>query len=102
MLGERGVDIYKSFTFAEASGVDGEADYVPAEKEEDYDLVMGKFDDHCNKWDPVMALRAQFWCYERPEKQGLDEYINDLRTMATNCKFVEFEGTLCGTSCFSR
>ena len=41
-----------------------------------------------------MVLRAQFWCYERPEGQGLDEYVNDLRTMATNCKFVEFEGTL--------
>ena len=94
VLGERGVDIYNNFDFAQARGAAGQDGYVPAEDEENYDTVLHKFDEYCNKRDPIMSLRAQFWCYERPEGQGLNEYVNDLRTMATNCKFVEFEGTL--------
>ncbi len=41
-----------------------------------------------------MALHMQFWSYDRPEGQSLDKFVNDLRTMATDCKFQEFEGTL--------
>lgn len=33
---------------------------------------------------------VQFWSYDRPEGQGLDELVNDLRTMAKNCKFQLF------------
>ena len=58
VLGERGVDIYNNFTSAEASGMEWEADYVLTENKDNYGLVIGKLDDHCNKRDPVVALWA--------------------------------------------
>jgi hypothetical protein len=56
--------------------------------------VLTKFEEFCNKRDPVMALRAQFWSYSRPDGQGLDAFVNNLRTMANNCKFQDIDTTL--------
>lgn len=41
-----------------------------------------------------MALRAQFWAYQRPEGQGLEAFVNDLWTMASNCQYTDLETTL--------
>ncbi len=41
-----------------------------------------------------MAQHTQIWSYDRSERQGLDEMVNDLHTKATNCEFQEFEGVL--------
>ena len=87
ILGERGVDIYNNFTFRGPSA-DGAND---AEDRNNIDTVLQKFEEFCNKRDPVMALRSQFWSYRRPDGQGLDAFANDLRTMATNCKFQDID-----------
>lgn len=73
-LGETGFDIHNNFTFEN----DGDKEYK---------TVCEKFTTYCNARNPVLALRGQFWEYSRPEGQGLDAFVNDLRTMAANCQF---------------
>ena len=90
----RGLDIYNNMHFAPAQGEVGQPNFVAAESNVNYETVIRNFDEYCNKRDPVMALRAQFWAYHRPEGQGLDEFVNDLRTMSANCKFTEVDSTI--------
>ena len=49
VLGERGVDIYNNFNFAQAQGTSGQDGYVSAEDKENYDTVLHMFDEYCNK-----------------------------------------------------
>ena len=90
ILGERGVDIYNNLTFKPATA----ADANDAEDKDDIATVLTKFEEFCNKRDPVMALRSQFWSYKRPDGQGIDAFANDLRTMAANCKFQDADTML--------
>ena len=90
ILGERGVDIYNNLTFKPATS----ADANDAEDKDDIATVLTKFEEFCNKRDPVMALRSQFWSYKRPDGQGIDAFANDLRTMAANCKFQDADTML--------
>ena len=90
ILGERGVDTYNNFTFRAESAA-GQND---GENRDDIGVVLLKFEEFCNRRDPIMALRAQFWSYRRPDGQGLDAFVNDLRTMAANCRFEDTETML--------
>ena len=90
ILGERGVDTYNNFTLRAESAA-GQND---GENRDDIGVVLLKFKEFCNRRDPIMALRAQFWSYRRPDGQGLDAFVNDLRTMAANCQFEDTDTML--------
>ena len=74
-LGESGYNIHANFKYGDD------------EDSTKYKTVCDKFTEYCNARNPVLALRGQFWEYTRPEGQGLDAFLNDLRTMAANCQF---------------
>ena len=82
-LGEAGFDIYQNFKYKPTVGD------VEGEDSKKYAVITQKFSEFCSSRNPVLALRAQFWEYSRPEGQGLDAFLNDLRTMAANCQFED-------------
>lgn len=98
-IGEAGMEVYNNFEWIQAHGEGANA--VAGEDKENLETVLAKFQNYCKRRDPQMMLRFQFWQHKRPEGQTFDQYLTELKTMATNCKFVENENMLRDKIAFS-
>ena len=91
-IGEQAVDIFANFIFlaarADPNGEGANPPQLPAEDEDDYDTVIGKYDLYFTKRDPQLMLRERFWLHlKREPGQSFDAWVNAVRKHAAECKF---------------
>ncbi len=73
-------------TFRTAVGQEGAPGYVAGEDKDNFNTVMGKFNEFCETRGPQMTLRGQFWAYERSESHTFDQYLTTRKTKVKECK----------------
>ena len=84
VIGQRGRDIFNSFTFTkikDENGVDTDQDEITVA------ILFAKFEAYCNPRRNLLLERRKF--FQRDQKRGevIDTYMTELRTMAANCEF---------------
>ena len=75
LVGQKGIDLYESFSFAEA------------DDKTKLDKVIEKFDQHANLHKSVTVNRYLFFKEHQKEGQSLENYIKILTTMCNKCDF---------------
>ena len=81
LLGDEGVAIYNTFK-------------TPAESGEKLEDVLKCFEDHCNPHQNVMFERYKFFSCKQREGQTFDNFLTQLKTLATTCDFGDQQESL--------
>ena len=81
-IGQRSREVYYNFTF------DDPADAMK------YKTVIEKFDSHFCTKSNITFLRFKFFNVKQQENQPVDDFINELRTKAQECEFLELTESL--------
>ena len=86
--GEAAQDVYDTFTFNPAAG------NVPAEKNDDYDIVLTKFEEYCVARKNIVFERCEFNSRKQKEGESVDSYVTALRIQADLCEFGELKESM--------
>ena len=89
-MGPEGVRRYNQFQWA------------TGEDKDKFDTVVNKFETELIGERRVVFNRHQFWEYQRSEHQQFDDYLAQLRYMATKCDFSEKDNMIRDKLCFLR
>ena len=95
-IGQRSREVYYNFTF------DDPADAMK------YETVIEKFDSHFCTKSNITFLRFKFFNVKQQENQPVDDFINELRTKAQECEFLELteslirDRTVCGINNYKK
>ena len=81
-IGQRSREVYYNFTF------DDPADAMK------YKNVIEKFDSHFCMNSNITCLRFKLLNVKQQENQPVDNFLNELRTKAQECEFLEFTESL--------
>ena len=81
-IGQRSREVYYNFTF------DDPADAMK------YKTVIEKLDSHFCTKSNITFLRFKFFNVKQQENQPVDDFINELRTKAQKCEFLELTESL--------
>ena len=80
--GPEGQDIYQTFTWGEE------------EDKNDINLVLKKFQTHCEPCLNVVFERYVFWERNQQEGESFDQWVMDLKLKAETCRFQETDAML--------
>ena len=81
VVGSEGIDIYNTFTFA-----DGETDRITP--------LMDKFDAYCTPKKNITYERYIFNTRGQQAGETVDQYVTELKNMATTCEYGELRESL--------
>ena len=81
VVGSEGIDIYNTFTFA-----DGETDKITP--------LMEKFDAYCTPKKNITYERYIFNTRGQQAGETVDQYVTELKNMATTCEYGELRESL--------
>ena len=81
-IGQRSREVYYNFTF------DDPADAMK------YKTMIEKFDSHFCTKSNITFLRFKFFNVKQQENQPVDDFVNELRTKAQECEFLELTESL--------
>ena len=74
-IGSKGREIYDTFNF---------------ENDEDkitLSVIITKFDEYCTPRKNLTYLRHKFFTYRQKEGQSFDDFVTQLKKLASNCEF---------------
>lgn len=74
-IGDRGIEIYNTFTFDKEEG------------KKSFKIVIQKFDCHFLPKKNLTFLRHQFFSRIQRTSESIDDYVTDLRNMFRDCEF---------------
>lgn len=74
-LDDFGCELYSNFTFQSE------------EERNNYDVVIKKFEEHCNPKKNVTASRYKFLTARQKDGETVDEFVNRLQTLSKDCEF---------------
>ena len=81
-IGPQGREIYNTFAF---------------ENDEDkisFEILIGKFDEHCLPRKNITLLRHKFFTYKQKEGQSFHEFVIQLKRLSSDCEFGELKDSL--------
>ena len=81
-MGPEAETVYSSFSFSAATDRDN------------YDLVLGKFDEHFIPKKNVIFERARFNLRRQQKGETIETYVRHLHELAENCEFKEMKNEL--------
>ena len=90
-IGQRGRDIYNTFTFEKVKdehGVDTDVDDITVA------ILFTKFQDYCNPKTNVLLERRKFFRRDQKTGECFDTFLTELRNIASNCNFGALEDEL--------
>ena len=73
-IGQRGRDIYNTFTFATA---DDKLKLQP---------ILAKFEEYCLPRKNITYFRYKFFSYHQREGQSFDHYVTELKKLSSECE----------------
>lgn len=74
LAGEQAIEIYNTFI------------YIKDESKEDIDVVVKKFEEHCNPKRNVTYERHVFNTRSQGSTETIDAFVTELRVQANNCE----------------
>ena len=74
-IGQKGREIYKTFTFNSA---DDEIKLEP---------VLNKFSEYCNPRKNITIPRHKFFTYRQLQSQSFHDFITELKKLSAECEY---------------
>ena len=93
-VGERGRDIHSTFKFAEAQAAVAAANgapaipAVPAENQNDLEMVYNKFKKYITPKSNVIFARYKFYNKTQGPHESVDNFVTDVKMLAKDCGFT--------------
>ena len=86
-VGEKGRDIFLTFTFAPGVAATADAPAIPAESNKSLDTVYRKFKEYVTPKSNVIFARYKFYNRVQGHNEPVDQFVTDVKLLVKDCGY---------------